>query len=309
MKKISKIITTTLLGFVLFGCKPDNKDEDLILTPIENVNVPYFEFTINNIKVDKNFLKDYTIYKYDVTSTNSEGNTSTTTYIGYRLIDAVNAINYEINETYVIAKSNDGYSVTYNKPQSKNIMMAFNKNNKDVENYPIFAPCESNISGDYLKQCSTILFTNETDSPQEDNPGELEEPTIKKKNDIEFSPFSFKVNNQNITNDTLSSLDKYKANVQVKKQNNSIVDHSYTGYLLKDILNLLNVSTEKLIVVDNENNETVIEKNIIEDNLTLLAIECDKKTGENGTVWIAPCSSHVSGDYIKLVTEIKTPIE
>ena len=309
MNKARKLLFTTLLGFLLIGCSNNKTQENdgSILIPKTNVNVPNFEFTINDFKVSSSLVKDLKVYEYSVKSTNSEGNTSTTKYVGYKLVDIAKIGNVETSTNYVIATSYDGYQVVYDKPSSVNTMMAFNKNDKDVENYPIFAPCDSLVSGDYIKGCSSIVFTNDAPSNKTpDNQNELAEPTIKKKNDIKFSSFSFKINGQDVTNETLETLDKYKTTVQVQKKTGGISDKSYTGFLLKNVLNLLNVSTEKIRVIDIDQHETIIEKEIIEDDLTILAIECDKTVGENGTIWIAPCRSHNSSDYIKLVVELKS---
>ena len=110
---------------------------------------------------------------------------------------------------------------------------------------------------------------------------------------------------QAVTNETLAGLRIYKVSVNVVNKNGNASEATYTGYKLIDVLEALGItdySTVKVIANDGYESELTAEQATSE--YTLIAIEKDKETGEDGTIWVAPCLETSSSSYCKLVVEI-----
>jgi len=108
-----------------------------------------------------------------------------------------------------------------------------------------------------------------------------------------------------VTNATLEGQRIYKVSVNVVNKNGNASEASYTGYKLIDVLAALGITvytTVKVIANDGYESELTAEQAASE--YTLIAIEKDKETGEDGTIWVAPCMETSSSAYCKLVVEI-----
>ena len=123
---------------------------------------------------------------------------------------------------------------------------------------------------------------------------------------VEFADFSFKVNDKEVTNDTLKDLHIYKVKVEVINKKGAVSEATYTGYKLIDVLAAMDINdytTVKAVANDGYEDELTTEQ--AKSEYTIIAIEKDKELGEDGTVWVAPCLETEAGAYCKLVAEIK----
>lgn len=148
-----------------------------------------------------------------------------------------------------------------------------------------------------------------TEAPTEAEPAAAPEgaPEIKDATEkITFADFSFKVNGKEITNKDLEGCSIYKITVETVNSKGTASEATYGGYAIKDVLKAAGCAdATKITAVCNDGYEgdayTITDVNA---PYCLLAIEKDKETGEEGTVWFAPCLEETSQAYAKLVVEI-----
>ena len=85
----------------------------------------------------------------------------------------------------------------------------------------------------------------------------------------------------------------------------ALSESTYTGYKLSDVLKACGISSAATVtVIANDGYESDLGAELIESEYTLVAIEKDKEVGEDGTIWVAPCSETASKSFCKLVVEI-----
>jgi len=137
-------------------------------------------------------------------------------------------------------------------------------------------------------------------------PAEGELPEIADRTDkVEFAAYSFKVNGQEVTNETLAGLSIYKIEVTTVNSKGASSTSGYTGYKLADVLAACGVENATTVkAVANDGYESTLSAENITSDYTLVAIEKDKELGEDGTIWVAPCAETTSSAYAKLVVEI-----
>lgn len=313
MKKSLSLILALLLVISLVGCGQNNAETSgngPVAEEVKGVTIPDFSVTVNGVTVDQAAMAAYPMYSVQATSTNSAGTESTTTYVGFAMKDVVAAAG--LTETYVWleATADDGYAVTLtgDAVAADTTLLAMTKDGEPFESAPWLAPCTSTTTGDYLKGCVSILVNTTEGAPEvSDSPeagGEL--PEIQDKTDkITFAPYSFLVNGTAVTNDTLKDLKIYKITVTVTNKAGEASESTYSGYKLADVLKACGVESAASVKVKaNDGYETEIAANLIDSDYTLVAIEKDKAVGEEGTIWLAPCSETSSSSYAKLVVEI-----
>lgn len=311
MKRFVSLILALMLIFSLAACGSgeDPKPEGPEMKEAVGVTIPAFTLNVNGTVLTDADLADYPVYEIQATSTNSSGTESTVTYVGFSITDVFTAAGVGEFET-LAAIADDGYTVEIaaeiaNQPST---LIAITRDGEQFKSAPWFAPCSSATTGDYLKGMVAIsLDGKEIEVKPEENTepsGEL--PEISDKTDkVTFADFSFKVNGAEVTNATLEGLHIYKITVTVVNSKGSASEATYTGYKLADVLAACGVTgATKVSAVANDGYAAEIAAENIESDYTLVAIEKDKETGEDGTVWVAPCSSTTSGDYAKLVVEI-----
>lgn len=298
MKKILCVILAALMLISLAACSSGPK------TKVADASVlPEFSVPVNDKVITNETMAEYRVYSITVTTVNSQGTETTYTYVGYKLSDIIAAAG--ITEYITVqATANDGYMLDYTVAiEDSTTIVAFLRND---EPGVWVAPCSSKTSGDYLKNVESI--TTDGYVPKEDTSaptGGL--PEIQDKTDkVEFGAFNFLLNGEEVTNETLAGLSIYKITVTVTNSKGNTSEVTYTGYKLADVLDACGVTYfDRVIAVANDGYESKIDKETALSEYTLLAIEKDKETGEEGTVWVAPCESTTSGDYVKLVVEIK----
>ncbi len=274
--------------------------------------IPEFSVTVCGVKVGNAELASCKVAEASSESTNSEGTKKTASYAGYRMSDVFAAAGVKEIPAEVTLTATDGYSFTYAGDLSADTcLLAVTKDGKSFKEGPWFAPCASEVSGDYLKNLSAIEAAGqekkEEKKEEEAELTELAAPDVQDKTGkIEFTPFSFKVNGQDVTNAELEGLSVYKAKVTVKNSKGHISEQTYSGYVLKDVLEKLGLSGAKTVkVIASDGYESEVSAEDLSSEITLIAIEKDKAVAEDGSVWLAPCSETTSGKYAKGVIEIK----
>jgi len=312
MKKFVSLILALVLVFSLAACgnSADPKTEGPEMKEAVGVTIPAFSLNVNGTVLTDADLADYPVYEIQATSTNSSGTESTCIYVGFSITDVFAAAGVGEFST-LAAIADDGYTVEVaaeiaNQPST---LIAISRDGEQFKSSPWFAPCSSATTGDYLKGMVAISLDGKeieikSEEPVAEPTGEL--PEISDKTDkVTFADFSFKVNGADVTNATLEGLHIYKITVTVVNSKGTASEATYTGYKLADVLAACGVTgATKVSAVANDGYAAEIAAENIDSDYTLVAIEKDKETGEDGTIWVAPCTSTTSGDYAKLVVEI-----
>lgn len=329
MKKFLSAMLALLMIFSLAACGQDaeapaaeNETAAPAAEEVKGVTIPDFSIMINGVKVDNVMMVAYPVYSVEATSVNSAGTESTVTYIGFAMSDVLAAAGLAENYVWLEAAADDGYTVevTGDMVMAPTTLLAVSKNGEQFKTSPWFAPCSSGTTSDYLKGMASILVNtvegapegvdntaeapaeDAAEAPAEENAGpEMADKTEK----VTFADFCFKVNGKDVTNAELEDLHIYKVKVNVTNKKGETFEVGYTGYRLSDVLEKLGLegcTAVKAIASDGYETELTPEQ--IESEYTVIAIEKDKETGEDGTVWVAPCMETENSKYVKLVVEI-----
>ncbi len=319
MKKFLSVILALVLVMSLAACTAENETPAPVAEKVDNVTVPAFAIMINGVKVDNTMMAGYPTYSVTSFSINSTGTESTITYVGYAITDVFAAAGLTDKYVWLEATADDGYAIEVSGDivTAPTTLLAVTKNGEPFKTAPWFAPCSSQTTGEYLKNMVSILVNTTAEKPEGIDNTMVEEtppteapsgnvPELADKTDkVTFAGFSFKVNGQEVTNETLKDLRIYKVTVSVVNKNGNASEATYTGYKLIDVLAALGITdytTVKVIANDGYESELTAEQAASE--YTLIAIEKDKEMGEDGTIWIAPCLETASSAYCKLVVEI-----
>ncbi len=317
MKKVVALLLAVLMVFSLAACgkKQDGGKETSLLTEKKGVTVPAFEIGVNGVKVTNETMAEYPVYEATVKSTNSSGTESSVVYIGFKVNDLVKAAKLEGTAGKLTATADDGYAVEIENGANENNMLAISKDGKQFKSSPWFVPCDSETTGDQLKGCVRIVIdgmkapegAEMIDGAGQGGESDLAEPDKQDKSDkVKFGDFMFKVNGREVRNADLEGVAIYKVAVQTLNKKGEVKDHTYTGFVLSDVLSKLGVEAGTITVVCSDGSTSEIGGGVVKNEYTILAVERDKETGENGTFWLAPCTSHDQSAYIKLVTELNT---
>ena len=285
---------------------------------VKGVTIPSFVVEINGVKVSNQTLIECPVYSVQAFSVNSSGTESTCNYVGFAMRDVLAAVGISEGFTMLKATADDGYTVEVDSQLAlePTTLLAVSKDGEQFKAAPWFAPCSSQTTGDYLKGMVSITvdadatITPEVAGP---DPSAAESastglPEILDRTDkVKFEAFSFLVNGQKVTNQTLEGLSIYKITVNTVNSKGVASESTYTGYQLADVLAACGITEfESVIAVANDGYETTLDQATAASDYTLLAIEKDKELGEDGTVWVAPGEATESKAYAKLVVEIKT---
>jgi len=320
MKKSLSLLLALVLVFSLAACgqKMEETPAGATAEEVKGVTVPAFSVTVNGVTVDQTAMASYPMYSVQATSTNSAGTESTVTYVGFAMSDVIKAAGLTEAYIWLEATADDGYTVTVKDEavMANTTLLAMTKDGEPFAGSPWLAPCSSKTTGDYLKSCVSILVNTVEGAPEnvaapdESGSAELaltgELPEIQDKTDkVEFGPYSFLVNGTAVTNDTLKNLRIYKITVVVENKSGELSESTYTGYKLSDVLTACGVPAPTSVkITANDGYESELTAELIASEYTLVAIEKDKATGEDGTIWVAPCSETASKSYSKLVVGI-----
>ena len=321
MKKLIKSLVLALVVLSLVACGnnggPQVKNTNAnVLEEVKGVTIPKFAVTINGKTVTNEDLAEYSIYKSQVTSVNSSGTESTVNYIGFRFVDALEKVGLSNMTAYIEAVADDGYSVKYENRKPENMLIAISKDGSQFKKNPWFAPCDSDVTGEFLQGLTSILVNDKNEKPSVDSKSnsnnsseekkELSKPEKLDRTDkVVFEPFTFVVNGTEVTNDILNGVKIYKITCDALNSKDAIITSTYTGYVLKDVLDKLGVDTNKKITaVASDGYKLELTSEQVNSEFTLIAIEKDKELGKDGTVWLAPCEEDKTKKYASGVVEI-----
>lgn len=324
MKKFLAILLALAMVFSFAACsekKEEPKQEEPQKASVEvvkGVTIPSFKIKVCGVKITNEDMAAYDLYKYTADTVNSSGTAKSNVYIGFKMSDVL----AECGITGTLGKATvtaaDNYEVVYEGDlMAENCFVAISKDGAQGKNGPWFAPCASGTTGDYLQDLSKMEIEGakapadkvsekgeggqKTEGPTELSPVDISDKSDK----ITFKDYAFKVNGKEVTNKDLEGLHIFKAKVTYAKSSGTIVEASYSGYVLKDVLEKLGVKdAKKVTVVANDGYKSELTSELIASANTLVAIELDKAQSEDGTIWLAPCDSQSSKDYAKAVVEI-----
>ena len=322
MKKFLAVMLAIAMVFSFAACGEKNtggnqSEPEIKLEVVKGITIPKFSVKVCGAKVTNEDMAAYDLYKYTADTVNSSGTAKSNVYIGFKMSDVL----AECGITGTLGKATvtaaDNYEVVYEGDlMAENCFIAISKDGAQGKNGPWFAPCASGTTGDYLQDLAKIEIDGakvpaekqggSEDEKKTEGPTELSPVDISDKTDkITFKDYKFKVNGKEVTNKDLEGLHIFKAKVTYAKSSGTIVEASYSGYVLKDVLEKLGVKdAKKVTVVANDGYKSELTPELIASANTLVAIELDKAQSEDGTIWLAPCDSQSSKDYAKAVVEI-----
>jgi hypothetical protein len=317
MKKTLSLVLALTLILSLAACgggaaKP-SAAAGAVAEEVKGITITDFSVTVNGVTIDQTAMADYPIYSVQASSTNSAGTESTKTYVGFAMSDVIKAAGLTGSYIWLEATADDGYAVTIKDDAvlAPTTLLALTEDGKPFASSPWLAPCASQTSGDYLKGCVSILVNTTEGAPEVSTAPASESaepapagglPEIQDKTGkVEFADFYFIVNGKGIINSKLKDLSIYKITVSVEDKSGTLSESTYTGYKLADVLKACGIESPTSVeVVASDGYVTDLASELITSEYTLVAIEKDKAVGEDGTIWIAPCSETSSKSYIKL---------
>lgn len=123
---------------------------------------------------------------------------------------------------------------------------------------------------------------------------------------VEVPPFTIIIDGETYSQDTFKDLQVYECKSSSTNRYGSEETFVYTGYQLNDVLAAVGESgANGVTTVGMDGYESDLTGKEAQDSTTLLAFYRDGKTSaENGTVFIVPCKSDFTPDYVKDVEEI-----
>ncbi|MDO5440771.1 MAG: hypothetical protein Q4F12_04470 [Erysipelotrichaceae bacterium] len=321
MKKFLSLMLIIVMSLNLTACNNNTQktsDSSTIkMTEVKDVSVPDFKVKICGAKITNKDLEKYSLYSVESHTVNSQGTEHNYVFIGYKFSDVLESaqITGDIGSAQIICT--DGYEMTYDGDvKADGVLLAITKDGETFKDGPWFAPCTSSTTGDFAQDLSKVEFGGITspiagggeDTKTEETQEEIafpQDPISEDKTDkITFADFSFKINGNEITNADLDGLKIYRNTVVTKNSKDVVSQNKYSGYVLKDVLAKLGISGTKVTAIADDGYTSELTEDIINNDLTIIAIEKDKETGKGGTVWIAPCAENSSGKYGKGIVEI-----
>ena len=286
---------------------------------VRGVTIPKFEITVNGIAITNEEMAAYPVYSVEATSTNSKGTVSTSVYQGFALKDICDAAGLTENYVWVSAEATDGYSITWTKDvMEPTTMVAVTKDGSQFKEAPWFAPCTTETTGDYVKGCIKLLVNTTEGAPEiaepekttegakEDTPEVGAAPEVKDVTEkVTFADYSFKLNGEDVTNAQLEGLSIYKITVVTQNSKGDVFEDTYCGYVLADVLNALGIEATTVKAIASDGYESELAAGQVASDLTLVAIEKNKETGADGTIWLAPCEETFGKAYARDVIELQ----
>ncbi len=321
-KKVLALLLAMLMIFSLAACgkekEPEKPTPSSNMEEVKGVTIPAFSIHVGGVKVTNDDMAEYACYKATVDTVNSSGTPHSNVFIGFKLTDILEFCGITDVSGKITPKATDDYTFDY-EGTLENIMVAISKDGTQFKNGPWFCPVDTKTTGDILSDLKNIKFekANVPESkidPNENGGGnnsgevtELKDPVAEDKTDkITFGDFSFKINDKTVTNKDLAGLKVWRITVTTQNSKGVISESKYSGYVLKDVLEkigLKDVTSVKAVAADGYSSE--LAPGNIANELTIIAIEKDKATGENGTVWLAPCAETTGNLYARDVVSFE----
>ena len=123
---------------------------------------------------------------------------------------------------------------------------------------------------------------------------------------VDVPPFTIIIDGETYSQDTFKDLQVYECKSTSTNRYGSEETYVYTGYQLNDVLAAVGENAANgITTVGMDGYEADLTAKEAQDSTTLLAFYRDGKTSaENGTVFVVPCKSDFTPDYVKDVEEI-----
>ena len=123
---------------------------------------------------------------------------------------------------------------------------------------------------------------------------------------VDVPPFTIIIDGETYSQDTFKDLQVYECKSTSTNRYGSEETYVYTGYQLNDVLTAVGESgSNGVTTVGMDGYEADLTAKEAQDSTTLLAFYRDGKTSaENGTVFVVPCKSDFTPDYVNDVEEI-----
>ena len=123
---------------------------------------------------------------------------------------------------------------------------------------------------------------------------------------VDVPPFTIIIDGETYSQDTFKDLQVYECKSTSTNRYGSEETYVYTGFQLNDVLTAVGESgANGVTTVGMDGYEADLTAKEAQDSTTLLAFYRDGKTSaENGTVFVVPCKSDFTPDYVKDVEEI-----
>jgi len=304
-----------LSGSVSESTQSESADSGPVAEEVKGVTIPAFSIHVNGIQVTQDSVAEYPMYSVQAKSVNSSGTESTVTYVGFAVSDILKAAGLDEKYVWMEAAASDGYTVTLTGAviYEDTTLLAMTRDGSPFSDSPWLAPCSDKVTGSYLKGAVSILVNTTEGPPDVKNPaagssagaGEGLPEILDRTEKVEFAPYSFLVNGKEVTNDALAGLRIYKITAVTVNKSGDLVEAGYTGYKLADVLDACGIKGYSVVkAIANDGYETELSGELITSDHTLVAIEKDQELGEDGTIWLAPCSESAANVYCKLVVEI-----
>lgn len=287
---------------------------------VKGVTIPEFKLKVAGVKITNEDMAAYDLYKYTANTVNSSGTAKSNVYIGFKMSDVIDACGLTGEFGKLTAIATDGYEVVYEgNILADNCLIAISKDGTQLKNGPWFAPGEAKSTGNFAQDLAKIEIEGakapekapeggeKVDTPAE-TPAqpELKAPVAEDKSDkIKFADFSFKVNDKEVTNADLEGLRIFRITVTTQNSKGAVTEAKYSGYILSEVLAKMGIENPKSVkAVANDGYENTLSAEDIASELTIIAIEKDKATAEDGSVWMAPCNQTSSKAYGKGIINI-----
>ena len=123
---------------------------------------------------------------------------------------------------------------------------------------------------------------------------------------VDVPPFTIIIDGETYSQDTFKDLQVYECKSTSTNRYGSEETYVYTGYQLNDVLTAVGENAANgVTTVGMDGYESDLTGKEAQDSTTLLAFYRDGKTSaEKGTVFVVPCKSDFTPDYVKDVEEI-----
>lgn len=123
---------------------------------------------------------------------------------------------------------------------------------------------------------------------------------------VDVPPFTIIIDGETYTNEAFKDLQVYECKSTSTNRYGTEETCVYTGYQLNDVLTAVGESgANGVTTVGMDGYEADLTAKEAQDSTTLLAFYRDGKTSaEDGTVFVVPCKSDFTPDYVKDVEEI-----
>lgn len=329
MKKVLAIVLAMALVFSFCACGNQQSGQEqggqkqesgLEVKEVKGVTIPEFKVKVCGAKVTNEDMAAYPIYQVTANTVNSSGTAHSNVYVGFKFTDVMEAaqVTGDLGKATIICT--DGYQIEFEGDvKAEGVLLAISKDGTQFKEGPWFAPCTSGTTGDYAQDLSKVEIaggssplasggSKDEGKKDEGQSGEIawpQDPVAEDKTDkITFADFSFKINGKEVKNADLAGLKIFRITTTTKNSKDVVSQNKYSGYVLKDVLDKLGIKGSKVTVVADDGYKSELTAGMIANELTIIAIEKDKETGENGTVWVAPCAESAGNVYGKNVVEL-----